>query len=66
MALSGGDPDKMEKMRSAFEKGFKKATKSWGDKLPDICQQTYDAVQSMFDDYKEKQKSADEGISGVE
>ena len=53
-------------MRSAFEKGFKKATKSWGDKLPDICQQTYDAVQSMFDDYKEKQKSADEGISGVE
>ena len=66
MALSGGDPDKMEKMRSAFEKGFKKATKSWGDKLPDICQQTYDAVQSMFDDYREKQKSADEGISGVE
>ena len=66
MALSGGDPDKMEKMRSAFEKGFKKATKSWGDKLPDICQQTYDAVQSMFDDYKEKPKSADEGISGVE
>ncbi len=66
MALSGGDPDQMEKMRSAFEKGYKKATKSWGDKLPDICQQTYDAVQSMFDDYKEKQKSADEGISGVE
>ena len=66
MALSGGDPDQMEKMRSAFEKGYKKATKSWGDQLPDICKQTYDAVQSMFDDYKEKQKSADEGISGVE
>ena len=66
MALSGGDPDKMEKMRSAFEKGFKKATKSWGDKLPDICQQTYDAVQSMFDDYKEQQKKASEEASGVE
>ena len=66
MALSGGDPDKMEKMRSAFEKGFKKATKSWGDKLPDICQQTYDAVQSMFDDYKEQQKKAAEGTSEIE
>ena len=66
MALSGGDPDKMEKMRSAFEKGFKKATKSWGDRLPDICQQTYDAVQSMFDDYKEQQKKASEEASGVE
>ena len=61
MALSGGDPDKMEKMRSSFEKGFKLATKSWGDKLPDICHQTYDAVQSLFDDYKNQQNtSADE------
>ena len=58
MALSGGDPDKMEKMRSAFEKGFKLATKSWGDKLPDICHQTYDAVQSLFDDYKNQQNTA--------
>ena len=66
MALSGGDPDKMEKMRSAFEKGFKKATKSWGDKLPDICQQTYDAVQSMFDDYKEQQKKVADGTSEIE
>ncbi len=66
MALSGGDPDKMEKMRSAFEKGFKKATRSWGDKLPDICQQTYDAVQSMFDDHKDKQKSVTETDSDVE
>ena len=67
MALSGGDPDQMEKMRSAFEKGFKKATKSWGDSLPDICHQTYDAVQSLFDDYKEQQKKAEEvsEVSGV-
>ena len=55
MALSGGDPDKMEEMRAAFEKGFKKATRSWGDKLPGICHETYDAVQSLFDDYKEQQ-----------
>lgn len=62
MALSGGDPDKMEKMRSAFEKGFKLATKSWGDKLPDICHQTYDAVQSLFDDYKNQQNKATEEL----
>ncbi len=55
-ALSGGDPDKMEEMRSAFEKGFKMATKAWGDDLPDISQDTYAAVQSLFDDYAGQQK----------
>lgn len=51
MALSGGDKDTMEKMRSAFEKGFKQATAAWGQKLPSISQNTYDAVEKMFDDY---------------
>lgn len=51
MALTGGDPEKMEKMRGAFEKGFSQATKAWGDELPDICQKTYGAVLSKFDDY---------------
>lgn len=50
-ALSGGDKETMEKMRSAFEKGFSEATKSWGSSLPAISQQTYDAVEKMFDDY---------------
>ena len=63
MALSGGDPDKMEEMRSAFEKGFKKATHSWGDKLPGICHETYDAVQSLFDDYKNRQNKASEEVN---
>lgn len=48
-ALTGGDPDKIEEMRAAFEKGFKKAEKTWGGKLPDICQQTYKAVFDKFD-----------------
>lgn len=51
-ALTGGDPDKIEEMRSAFEKGYKKAEKTWGGKLPDICKQTYDAVFKKFDDLK--------------
>ena len=51
MALSGGDKDTMEKMRSAFEKGFKQATATWGKKLPSISQDTYSAVEKLFEDY---------------
>lgn len=49
-ALTGGDPDKIEEMREAFQKGYKQAEKTWGGKLPDISQQTYDAVMKGFDD----------------
>lgn len=48
-ALTGGDPSKIEEMREAFEKGFKQATETWGGKLPEISQKTYDAVLSKFD-----------------
>ena len=41
----------MAKMKDAFEKGFKEATKTWGKKLPDISQNTRDAVLKKFDDY---------------
>ncbi len=51
MALSGGDEDTMKKMQDAFEKGFSQATKAWGQSLPDISSQTYDAVTKKFDDY---------------
>ena len=57
MALTGGDDEKMEKMRSAFEKGFSQATKTWGQELPDISQRTYGAVQKLFDDYKNRDTS---------
>lgn len=49
-ALTGGDPNKIEEMRAAFQKGYEKAQKTWGGKLPDLCQQTYDAVMKKFDD----------------
>ena len=48
-ALTGGDPDKIEEMRAAFEKGFKQAEKTWGGELPEISQQTYKAVMEKFD-----------------
>ena len=51
MALSGGDKDKMEEMLEAFEEGFSQATEAWGKELPEISQQTYDAVQEKFAAY---------------
>ena len=48
-ALCGGDPDKIEEMREAFEKGFKQAQETWGGELPEISQKTYDAVMEKFD-----------------
>jgi hypothetical protein len=50
-ALAGDDEDKMKEMQEAMQKGFEKATKAWGTKLPDICQQTIDAANQLFTDY---------------
>jgi hypothetical protein len=48
-ALAGSDPEKLEKMRDAFKKGFDDATSTWGKSLPDISQRTYQAVMDKFD-----------------
>lgn len=53
-ALTGGDPDKIEEMREAFKKGYKQAEDTWGGKLPDISQRTYDAVMDKFDKLAEE------------
>jgi hypothetical protein len=57
-ALTGGDPDKIEDMRAAFEKGYKQAEKTWGDSLPDISKRTYDAVMEKFDKLAEEANKA--------
>lgn len=48
-ALAGNDSKQLEKMRDAFLKGYEKAEKTWGGKLPDISKRTYDAVLEKFD-----------------
>ena len=53
-ALSGGDPDKLDTLVKAFEKGFQAATKSWGAALPDISQRTREAVLEKFDKLKQQ------------
>ena len=49
-ALAGDDPDKLENMRAAFEKGYKQAESTWGGELPEISKQTFDAVMKGFDE----------------
>ena len=51
-AITGGDPEKAEKMRDAITEGFKAAAKLWGDELPEISQKTYEAVMKGIDDWK--------------
>lgn len=62
-ALTGGDPSQIEKMRNAFKKGYAQAEKTWGGKLPDISQQTYDAVMKGFDDMAAAANKADTEVT---
>lgn len=55
-ALSGGDSKQAESMRKAIEKGFKEATKTWGDSLPDISSKTYDRINEMLDEWANESK----------
>ena len=60
-ALSGGDPEKLDAMIAAFEKGYKAAEKAWGGSLPGIAQKTREAVLEKFDKLKkEYAQEADE------
>ena len=52
IALSGGDTDKAEEMKEAIQKGFKKATKAWGEDLPQICKDTLDTTMKKMDVWK--------------
>ncbi len=51
-ALAGDDPSKADKLMAAIEKGFKQATKAWGDTLPDICGRTLEATREKMNAWK--------------
>ncbi|MCR4716391.1 MAG: hypothetical protein K5656_04340 [Lachnospiraceae bacterium] len=53
-ALTGGDPSKIDAMEEAFEKGYAEATKAWGDELPELSKNTYDAVKQGFNAWREE------------
>ncbi len=48
-ALSGGDAETMEKMRGAVIKGFEEAERIWGESLPQISKDTFNATMDKFD-----------------
>ena len=54
LALSGGDPDKLDTMIDAFQKGYAEAEKAMGGALPDVSQRTRDAVMDKFQNLKDK------------
>lgn len=59
--LAGGDPEKLQQMRSAVEKGFELAGVSFKkatgiDKMPEITKQTYDEIMGRFDKQLETQQ----------
>jgi hypothetical protein len=50
-ALAGDDVDSLKEMQAAMQKGYEEATGAWGKDLPDICKQTIDAANQLFEDY---------------
>ena len=60
IALSGGDTDKADEMMEAIQKGFNKATRAWGEDLPQICQDTLAATKQKMDDWKNGVTTADD------
>jgi hypothetical protein len=59
-ALSGGDPSKLELIKSAMEEGYKAAEKAWGGELPEICKQTQDATLKGLDDWANAAKQSEQ------
>ena len=50
-AITGGDPSKIEQMREMAQKAFDSVRDLMGGELPEISQQTYDAVMKGFDEW---------------
>jgi hypothetical protein len=53
VALSGGDPSKVDLLEKAALQGFAQVEKMWGGELPEISRQTMEAVQRGFDEWRQ-------------
>lgn len=61
--LAGDDSDAFTTLKNAFQKGFDEAGGIWGDKLPDVCQDTYDLVQKGFDEWEKELNAAADAVT---
>jgi hypothetical protein len=53
VAISGGDPSRIDVLQRAVERGFEAAERQWGGQLPEISQRTREAVMNGFDQWRE-------------
>ena len=53
VAITGGDPNRVELMRDAVQRGFAQAERMFGGELPEISHQTLEAVMNGFDEWAE-------------
>ncbi|MBO5484938.1 MAG: hypothetical protein J5979_06990 [Lachnospiraceae bacterium] len=60
IALSGGDVEKADEMMAAIEKGYDKATKAWGEELPQICKDTLETTRQKMNDWKNGKTTAED------
>lgn len=49
IGIAGGDVSRIDAIKAGIDKGFAEAKKAFGDWLPDISYQTYDAVMEKLD-----------------
>lgn len=61
--LAGDDANAFATLKDAFQKGFDQAGGIWGDKLPDVCQNTYDLVQKGFDEWEKELNAAADAVT---
>ena len=55
----GQDPTRLEEMKDAVTKGFLEAQDAFGGSLPEISQQTYDAIMEKLDAFAQADSAAD-------
>lgn len=56
----GNDPEKLQQMKDAIDQGFLDAQKAFGGALPEISQQTYEAIMQKLDAFAaQSEKSAE-------
>ncbi|MCL2188036.1 MAG: hypothetical protein FWC16_03175 [Defluviitaleaceae bacterium] len=59
VAISGGDPERLDVLRGAIEQAFENAERIWGGQLPEISQQTRAAVMEGLDQWAANGNVAD-------
>ena len=57
VGIAGGDPSRIDAIKEGIDKGFAEAKEAFGDWLPDISYDTYDAVMKKLDAWVAESKA---------